>query len=618
MCGIVGYAGRDRAADILLDGLRRLEYRGYDSAGLALLGDVGTLDVIREIGEKEKKSEISALEKLTAACEKADLSQTTGIGHTRWATHGRPSVANAHPHVDCDGTIAVVHNGIIENYYELRQQLIGEGHVFASDTDTEVVAHLLEKHYDGDLLEAMRKTTAELQGAWALAAVCVDEPGTIVVTRRDSPIVVGSTGDAALVASDTCALIELTRDVIFIDDDQFAVLHDDGHIDYFDARGERIEPETTHVDWDIDAAKRGGYPDFMLKEIHEQPRIVRDALTGRLRDGKIALDELALTPEELASIDRVSIIACGTSYHAGLVARNLIERWARIPVSVEVASEFRYRDPIVTPSTLMVAITQSGETADTLAAMRLAREKGARVFAITNIVGSRAARESDGVIYIKAGYEICVAATKTFIAQLVSVSCLALFLAQQRGYLSDEEVSDLFSQLEETAPQIERILDNTTPIKTAALACAEAQSMMFIGRGMGATTCYEGALKLKEISYLHAEAYAAGEIKHGPIALIDDTVPVLAIATDSPTYGKVIANIEELRSRNATIVAVATEGDTEIVKHADYVMYIPPIADCFSVITASVPLQLFARYIARARGCNVDKPRNLAKSVTVE
>lgn len=608
MCGIVGCAGSDQAKDWLLNGLHRLEYRGYDSAGVAIVDD-GALDVVCRVGK---------VDVLDDAVSHMDMPGSVGIGHTRWATHGKPSESNAHPHRDCTGRIAVVHNGIIENYQELKRDLIEQGHVFRSETDTEVVAHLLEKYYRGDLLDAMRKACSELQGSYALAAVCADEPDILVVTRRDNPIVVGTADGVAMVASDMAALIGTTRDLVFIEDDEFARLHSDGTIEFFNRAGARTYPKVQHVDWDIEAAERGGYPDFMLKEMHEQPRVVRDTLAGRFRDGKISLDELKMSPEQLRDVDRVYIIACGTSYHAGLVARTLIEQWARIPTTVEVASEFRYRDPIITPRTLMVAITQSGETADTLEGIKIAHQKGARVLTITNIVGSRAARDSDGVFYTKAGLEIGVAATKSFIAQLVAVSCLALFLGQQVGKLSDQQVAGLFEDLRDTAPQIERILQDETPIRRAADACQHVHSMMFIGRGMGAATCYEGALKLKEISYLHAEAYAAGEIKHGPIALIDENVPVLAIATQSETYTKVISNIEELRSRNARIIAVATDGDNEIRNHADFVFYVPPTDECFSAITATVPLQMFARFMALDRACDPDKPRNLAKSVTVE
>ncbi len=608
MCGIVGYVGTTPAKDILMEGLAKLEYRGYDSAGIALTDGTDDLQVIHRVGK---------VAELASVVDSMDLPSCCGIAHTRWATHGRPSEENAHPHRDCSGRIAVVHNGIIENYAELRDELKSQGHVFASETDTETVAHLLEQYYEGDLAEAMFKAVDRLQGAYGLAAICADHPDQIVVSRKDSPIVVGSNGSAAMVASDMVAVMNFTRDVVFLEDGQLAVLSADG-IAYYDAPGHEIQPETTHIDWDEQAAERAGYPDFMLKEIHEQPRVVRDTLAGHLRDGRIFLEDLTLTPEELAAIDRVSIIACGTSYHAGLVARELIEKWVRIPTSVEVASEFRYRDPIITPTTLVIAVSQSGETADTLAAVRLAREAGAKVFAVTNCMGSRITRESDGTLYVKANMEISVAATKSFLAQIVCLTLIALFLAQERGCLSEEEIGGLYDELCKTSPQIEKILADTSAIEEAAHVLEKAHSTMYVGRGIGATVCNEGALKLKEISYLHAEAYPAGELKHGPIALIDENVPVVAVVTQSPTREKTISNIEEVLARGAHVIAVATEGDTEITKIAEHVLYIPPIDDSFSAITASVPLQLLARFVAKARGCDVDQPRNLAKSVTVE
>ena len=611
MCGIIGYTGIDQAKDILIGGLRRMEYRGYDSAGIAVQTAVG-------LNVKHKVGKVAAL---AAMVEPMAIDGTCGIGHTRWATHGKPSERNAHPHTGCANDIAVVHNGIIENFAALKEELEGRGHVFSSETDTEVVAHLVEEAYDGDLLAAVRAATNRLAGAYGLAVVCESEPGTIVCARKDSPIVVGCGADCALVASDIVALIDRTRDVVVLEDDTFAKLTcEDGrpHIAYCDAEGAPVEPETTHVDWDIDAAEKGGFPDFMLKEIHEEPRTIRDTLAGRMVNGHLQFDELALNYDELAAIDRVFIIACGTSYHAGLIAKNLIEAWSRIPCEVEVASEFRYRNPIITPSTLVVAVSQSGETADTLAAIRDARIKGAKVFGITNVVGSPVARESDGVIYIKANKEISVAATKSFLGQVSALTLLAMLLGQLRGGLTTSQIRMLFREMADTAQQIEQILSDTSAIEAAALACKDADNALFIGRGIGSTICYEGALKLKEISYLHAEAYAAGEMKHGPIALLDDGFPVIAVATKSPTYDKVISNLQACKARGALVSAIATEGDKEIVKHADHVIYIPKVRDCFSAISAIVPLQLFARFIALARGCDVDQPRNLAKSVTVE
>ncbi len=615
MCGIVGYTGSRQVSDILLSGLARLEYRGYDSAGVALEVGAGAdcaLDVVREVGK------VASLAKKS---EQHDASSTCGIGHTRWATHGRPTVENAHPHVSCDGRIAIVHNGIIENFAELREELGARGHTFRSETDTEVFAHLVEEGYAAthDLMAAVRDACTHVVGAYGLAAVCADEPDVIAVARKDSPIVVGMGQDGAYLASDIVALIDATRDVVVLEDGQFAKLTPKG-IEYTDAEGAVIAPAVTHVDWDVDMAEKGGYPDFMLKEICEQPRVVRDTLVGRLAPtGELDIDELGLSFEELDLIDRVYVIACGTSYHAGLIAKNLIEGWARIPCEVEAASEFRYRNPIITPTTLVVAVSQSGETADTLAAIRDARIKGGKVFGITNVVGSPVARESDGVIYTKANKEIAVASTKSFIGQIVSLSLLSLLLAQAKGKLKTGQVKMLFHELGDTAAQIQHILDTQGPaIHEAALACKDAASALFVGRGMGTAISYEGALKLKEVSYLHAEAYAAGEMKHGPIALIDPGFPVIAVATKSPTYDKVVSNLKECEARGATIIALATEGDEDIAKIADHIISIPPVRDCFSAITASVPLQLLAREVALMRGCNVDQPRNLAKSVTVE
>ena len=610
MCGIVGYTGHRPVKSILIEGLARLEYRGYDSAGIAVEQD-GALEVVH------CKGKVSGLARLV---EPLGLAGTCGIGHTRWATHGRPSEANAHPHTSCDGRVAVVHNGIIENFAELREELEGRGHAFTSQTDTEVIVHLVEEGLaeSRDLLQAVREATERLIGAYAIAVTSDREPGTIVAARKDSPLVVGLAKDGAYVASDIIAVIDGTRDVAVLADGEMAKLAPDA-VTFYNARGEAFEPEVTHVDWDLDVAEKGGYPDFMLKEIHEQPRVIRDTLAGRLVNGALSIDELDLTLEELNLIDRVYVIACGTSYHAGLIAKNLIEGWARIPCEVEVASEFRYRNPIITPTTLVVAVSQSGETADTLAAIRDARVKGARVFGITNVVGSPVARESDGVIYTKANKEIAVASTKSFLGQVVSLTLLAMLLAQVKGKLKTNQVRLLFHELADTAEQVERILAECEPaVDAAARACAEAKSALFVGRGMGAAIACEGALKLKEISYLHAEAYPAGEMKHGPIALIDEGFPVIAVATQSPVYDKVVSNIQEAKARGAMVVAVATEGDEEIARHADHVIRIPKVRDAFSAITASVPLQLFARAIALERGCDVDQPRNLAKSVTVE
>ena len=621
MCGIVGFTGKERAKGVLLDGLFKLEYRGYDSAGMAIIQD-GSIEVIRRRGN---------VSSLAHTLDHFDLTGTCGIAHTRWATHGRPTEANAHPHVSCDKRIAVVHNGIIENYAELREMLQAQGHVLASETDTEVIAHLVEDELKDragkttvpgseQLLQAVSAATEKLVGSFALAVISTVAPNTIIAARKDSPLIVGTSSEGSYISSDVIAILDHTRTVYSLEDGQLACLSPDG-IQVFEGIAGSLSPveaEFATIDWSVDAAEKGGYPDFLLKEIHEQPRVIRDTLAGRMVGEAIAIDELDLTAEELNLIDRVYIIACGTSYHAGLIAKNLIEGYARIPTEVEVASEFRYRNPIITPTTLVVAVSQSGETADTLAAIRDARVKGAKVFGITNVLGSPVARESDGVIYTKANKEISVASTKSFLGQVVSLTLLALLLAQSRGALTTGQVKMLFRELADTAEKVEEILEDTTAIDEAAAQCADAASALFIGRGQGAAVAHEGALKLKEISYLHAESYPAGEMKHGPIALIDEGFPVIAIATDSPTYDKVVSNLKEAQARGARIVCIATQGDEQIEKVADHVIYIPKVRDALSPILASVPLQLFARSIALLRGCDVDQPRNLAKSVTVE
>jgi glucosamine--fructose-6-phosphate aminotransferase (isomerizing) len=608
MCGIVGYVGPKRATDVLVGGLARLEYRGYDSAGVAVI-DHGAVNIVRRVGR---------LANLRDALDAHPVAGVTGIGHTRWATHGRPSEENAHPHRDCTGKIAVVHNGIIENYAELRADLASAGHSLLSETDTEAIAHLIEANYEGDLVTAVRRTTAMLHGSYAIAVVHLDDPEEIVAARLESPLIVGLGEEENIVASDIPAVLEYTRRILALRDGETARVTKDGVVVY-GPDGAEVEPELMTVEWDLDAAEKGGYEDFMLKEIYEQPRALRETLRGRMgEDGLIQLSELAMTPEEVAGISRVVIIACGTSYHAGLVAKNLIERWARIPVEVDVSSEFRYRDPIVGDDTLVVAITQSGETADTLAGVREARDRGAKVMAITNVVGSRVTRESDGVIYTHAGPEIGVAATKTFTAQIAALNVLALKLAQAKGTLSADEIDSLWEELATLPDIVETELADLGDVDACARECKDAVSSLFLGRGVGVPIAMEGALKLKEISYIHAEAYPAGEMKHGPIALITEEVPIVFVATQGPTYEKVVSNMQEVRARGARVVAVATAGDDDIRRHAECVLYVPRTSEALSAIPASVPLQLLAYTIAKLRGCDVDQPRNLAKSVTVE
>ena len=609
MCGIVGYIGPRQASDVLIGGLARLEYRGYDSAGIAVMSD-GKLKVARRLGK---------LVNLKEAVEGSPVPGTVGIGHTRWATHGKPSEENAHPHVDCTGRIAVAHNGIIENYMELREELQQSGHIMRSQTDTETVAHLIEAYYEGDLAEAVRKTIKRLDGSYALGVVHLDSPETLVAARKDSPLIIGIGEGENIVASDIPAVLKYTREVLVLLDEQVATVTTEG-VSVVDVDGAPVtDSEIMHIEWDLEAAEKGGYEDFMLKEIHEQPKAIRETLRGRMgEDGMIQLSELAMTPEQVAAIDRVFILACGTSYHAGIVAKHLIEQWARTPVEVEVSSEFRYSDPIVDDETLVVAITQSGETADTLAGVREARERGAKVIAITNVVGSRVTRESDGVIYTHAGPEIGVAATKTFTAQIAALTVLALKLAQAKGTLSQDRVEAIWEDLARTPDIVEAILVDLSKIDECAAEYKDVYSTLFLGRGIGVPMAMEGALKLKEISYIHAEAYPAGEMKHGPIALITEDVPVVAVATQGATYEKVVSNIQEVRARGAQVIAVATHGDDDIRRHAEHVLYVPATAEMLSAIPVAIPLQLLSYRIAKLKDCNVDQPRNLAKSVTVE
>ena len=608
MCGIVGYVGPRQASEVLLGGLARLEYRGYDSAGVAIVNDE-SLAVTKRVGR---------LVNLRGALAETPVPGNVGIGHTRWATHGAPNEENAHPHLDCSGRIAVVHNGIIENYTELREELAAAGHMLRSETDTETVAHLVEAYYAGDLADAVAHTIKRLDGSYALAVVHLDDPETLVAARQDSPLIIGIGEGENIVASDIPAVLEYTREILVLHDGEIATVTADAVV-VVDASGAAVEPEMMHVEWDLDAAEKGGYEDFMLKEIFEQPTAIRETLRGRMGDdGVIQLSELAMTDRELSSIDRVFIVACGTSYHAGIVAKTLIEQWARIPVEVDVSSEFRYRDPIVDPETLVVAITQSGETADTLAGVREARLRGAKVFAITNVVGSRVTRESDGVIYTHAGPEIGVAATKTFTAQIAALTVLALKLAQSKGTMEQPRIEALWEELARTPEIVEAILSDANDIEACAAVYKDSYSSLFLGRGMGVAVAMEGALKLKEISYIHAEAFAAGEMKHGPIALITPEVPVVVVATQGHTYEKVVSNIQEVRARGAQVIAIATHGDEDIRHHAEHVLYIPEVSEVLSAIAATVPMQLLSYHIAKLRGCDVDQPRNLAKSVTVE
>ena len=614
MCGIVAYTGSSQAVPFLLDGLKTLEYRGYDSAGVEVLAQDGSLAGVKCAGR------VSAL---VEKCQTRDLRSTCGIAHTRWATHGAPTDRNAHPHTSCDGRVAIVHNGIIENYRSLREELQARGHEFRSETDSEVIAHLVEEALRGpaagDVVEALRQATHRLEGSWAVAVISADDPGAVACARKGSPLVLAATDGGAYAASDITALAGITSQVIQLDDGQLARMDPSGAVTAYDASGSEVaKPDTLDIDWDASAATLGGYDDFMAKEIAEQPAAIERLLRGRLSDGRINLDELDLTDDEIAAIDRIYVVACGTSLHVGLLARRFIEGWARIPVVAEAASEFIYEDVLVTDHTLCVIITQSGETADTLAAARKLHAAGAKVFAITNVLGSTAARESDGVLYIQAGPEVSVCSTKAYTAQMVAATILALLLAQKNGHMAMGEVARRFRELARVPDLMRVVLDRSWQAKAAAHEFVHAPSALFVGRGVNSATASEGALKLKEVSYLHAEAYAAGEMKHGPIALLEPGFPVAAIVPRDSVRDKTVSNIQEVIARGATCVAVATDGDEDVASLAERVVWIPDCPENIVPMVAILHLQMLARYVALARGCDVDKPRNLAKSVTVE
>jgi glucosamine--fructose-6-phosphate aminotransferase (isomerizing) len=610
MCGIVGYVGHRDAFSVIVPGLHRLEYRGYDSAGIATVND-GTLDVRKTAGK------ISALETLIGADRPAG---TLGIGHTRWATHGRPTDANAHPHVDCQSTLAVVHNGIIENYRELRRTLAAEGHRFRSQTDTEVIAHLIERHLTNDLADAVRRAARDLHGAYAVACISVDAPGTLVAFRRgSSPLVVGCGQGEMFIASDVPALLGKTHEVLVLEDGDLVVLTANG-ISVSSLDGAPVRRSPLVVDADSEAAEKSGYPHFMLKEIFEQPEAVRNTMRERVdtEAPDIRIPELGLTNRDLAGLNRLCFVACGTSWHAALVGKYLVEEFARLPVEVDIASEFRYRRPVVDGRVLTVPISQSGETADTLAALQEAMARGSRAVAICNVVGSSLAREADGVVYTRAGVEIGVASTKAFTAQLVAVTLLALKLGLARGFAEPALVRQVLKGLVELPDLLSVVLEQSEVIRGVAERLADRGHFLYLGRGLNFPLALEGALKLKEISYVHAEGYAAGEMKHGPIALVDRHMPVVAIAPGGSTYAKMTSNIEEIRARDGVVVAVATTGDDEISSKADFVISVPSTLEWLQPLLITVPLQLLAYHVGVLRGCDVDQPRNLAKSVTVE
>ena len=625
MCGIVGYVGKKRVVPVIIDGLRKLEYRGYDSAGIAVAGNgQGELQVRRAEGK---------LRNLEEAIRLKPLDGTYGIGHTRWATHGRPTEENAHPHRDCTGKIVVVHNGIVENYLPLKKKLIEEGHKFSTETDTEVIAHLVESYFFNksnghrpSLEEAVRKAVRQLTGVFALAVISEEEPNKIVAARNGPPAVIGLGNDEYFVASDVPAILYHTRDLFFLHDGDLAVVTPSG-VQLTDFNGKPVVREVQHVTWDPIMAEKGGYKHFMLKEIHEQPRAVRETALGRVSQdtGQVFLEEMEITAEEFRKLQKLNIAACGTSWHAGLAGKFMIERLARVPVEVDYASEWRYRDPIITKNEITLLITQSGETADTIAAQREAKAKGSKTLAICNVVGAMIAREAAGTVYTHAGPEIGVASTKAFTAQLAALFLLGLHLGQIRGTTTSAQAKHYIDELLKIPGKLENVLSHDNAVEELARQYSKSQDFLFLGRGIHYPIALEGALKLKEISYIHAEGYPAGEMKHGPNALIDENLPVVIVATHDPNdpesvlrYEKTMSNVKEVKAREGKVIALAVEGDEEIKNHVDHVLYVPQAPELMLPILEVVPLQLLAYHIAVRRGCDVDQPRNLAKSVTVE
>lgn len=608
MCGIVGYIGDKQAAPILLDGLSKLEYRGYDSAGIAVFDG-------QEIQIKKTMGRLKVLEELTHGGE--TMKGCCGIGHTRWATHGCPSDVNAHPHFNKDHSIAVVHNGIIENYAKLKKKLENKGYEFQSETDTEVLVHLLTDYYKGDPIEAIERVMHRVEGSYGLGIMFKDHPHHIYAARKDSPLIVGASSMGNLIASDVPAILKYTRSVYYMENEEIACLSGE-NIHFYNIDGEEIEKTPTTINWDINAAEKGGYEHFMLKEIYEEPKAVRDTISPRLKDDDVVIEELGMTDEEIRSIRKIDIVACGSASHVGMTAKYVIESMARIPVEVDVASEFRYREPIYEENMLVIIISQSGETADSLAALRDAKNHGVRTLGIVNVVGSSIAREADNVMYTWAGPEISVATTKAYSAQLAAMYLLSMKFAKVRGMLTDEEFAQLRSDLIQLPDQIESLFGMKEKIQKFANRYLAAGHMFFIGRGIDYAIAMEGSLKLKEISYIHSEAYAAGELKHGTISLIEDGTLVVAVATQEKLYPKTISNIVEVKTRGAFVMALTNLGHTDIEKNADYVIYIPKTSQYFTNSLAIIPLQLFGYYVSVGRGLDVDKPRNLAKSVTVE
>ena len=610
MCGIVGYVGNKEAAPILLDGLGKLEYRGYASAGIAVYNEEkNEIDIVKA------KGRLQALRDLTG--DGQNVTGTIGIGHTRWATHGEPSVVNSHPHFNKDKNICIVHNGIIENYQPMKEKMQGYGMEFISQTDTEVVVHMLEHYYTGDPISTIAKVMHRIKGSYALGILFKDHPGELYAVRKDSPLIVGTSPEGNFIASDVPAILKHTRDVYFIDNLEIAKLTASS-VEFFNEDHEPIEKEMTTVKWDIEAAEKGGYEHFMLKEIYEQPKVVADTINPRIEDGKIVLNEINMSEEEIQRLNRIYIIGCGSAYHVGMAAKYMIEETVRIPVDVDLASEFRYRNPILDPNSMAIIISQSGETADSLAALRMIQENGIKVTGIVNVVGSSIAREADNVLYTWAGPEISVATTKAYSTQLVACYMLGIHFAKVRGQIDDTRYEEMIKELCSLPDKIQRILGDKERIQWFASKYSAAKDIFFIGRGQDYATSMEGSLKLKEISYIHSEAYAAGELKHGSISLIEDGILTVAIATQPELYEKMVSNIVEVRSRGSYVFALAPEGKYEMEDTSDFTVYVPKTLPCFSTSLSVIPLQLFGYYVAVAKGCDVDKPRNLAKSVTVE
>ena len=611
MCGIVGYIGDKNAVEIIMSGLHRLEYRGYDSAGVAVV-KAGKLDCVKSVGK---------LKIMDAKLEEAKLSGTLGIGHTRWATHGVPSEANSHPHFNGDMSIAVVHNGIIENYYDLREKLQAEGVVFRSQTDTEVIAHLVGKYYKGNLFEAVKRALKDCEGAYAIGVICKDNPDVLIAARHGSPLIVGLGEGEGYIGSDVPAIMKYTRKVMYIENGHVCEITKQG-VKVEDVDGNPVQMEVKTIEWDDAAAEKEGYPHFMLKEIFQQGAVLRNTLSGRVTDGsdEVKLPDMNISIDELKACDKIFIVACGTAWHAGMVGKFLIEKYAKVPVELDLASEFRYRDPIIPANSIMIPVSQSGETADTLEAIRIAKNRGAKVAAVVNAVGSSVARESHGVVYQQAGPEIGVASTKAYTSQCMAFALFTIWLGEVRGVLNKAEAKELITHLRAIPNKVDEILKNHDKVKELANRpeYRDATSCFFLGRNVNFPSALEGALKLKEISYIHAEGYAAGEMKHGPIALVTETFPVICVAVKGATYDKMVSNIQEIRARKGLIISVATEGDKDILAHSADVIYIPDCFEAFSPILVAVPLQLLSYYIAANLGRDVDQPRNLAKSVTVE